>query len=191
MISVKKIIYILLFIFCIGLVAGYVSHSIYQRQINDLKQEVIALKQMNKEIDEIKAQYYYPNIGLSKDLQFHTYVACKRYGVDYKLALSVMYAESSFQVNAKNSNDNKTTDYGLMQINTVNLEKFYQMGYKDIMNPYANIEYGVYILSQREKVFDDIHHVVSSYRWGIQGFKNLKVDKTKYSNKIVNYKQNL
>ena len=152
------------------------------------------MKEMMVKSPDIRAQYYHPEIALNKHLQLHTYLVCDRYGVDYELVLGVMFAESSFRQKVTNKNLNGSIDYGLMQINDINLEKFKDMGYTDIMNPYQNIEFGVYLLSQRQNNFKDEHAIISSYKYGVNGYKKL-VNKgyktTDYSIKVLSYRRGL
>ena len=192
---VKKIVWALVIVFLLNVGFGYMSASIYNHKVNKLESEVIMLKEMMIKAPDIQAQYYVPGIRLNKHLQLHTYLVCKKYNLDYKTALSMMYVESRFDVNAKNtSNSNGTTDYGVMQINTVNLERFYNMAFEDIMNPYENISFGLLLLKERQEHFNNESYAVASYNMGINGFSNLMAkgqDYTQYSLAVMDYKNKL
>lgn len=56
------------------------------------------------------------------DLKEYTSRVCDEYGVDYSLALGVIYNESRFKSGLTHMNSNGTTDYGLMQVNEVNFK---------------------------------------------------------------------
>lgn len=56
------------------------------------------------------------------DLKEYTSQVCDEYGVDYSLALGVIYNESRFKSGLTHMNSNGTTDYGLMQVNEVNFK---------------------------------------------------------------------
>lgn len=57
-----------------------------------------------------------------QDLKEYTSQVCDEYGVDYSLALGVIYNESRFKSGLTHMNSNGTTDYGLMQVNEVNFK---------------------------------------------------------------------
>lgn len=56
------------------------------------------------------------------DLKEYTSQVCDEYGVDYSLALGVIYNESRFKSGLTHMNSNGTIDYGLMQVNEVNFK---------------------------------------------------------------------
>lgn len=56
------------------------------------------------------------------DLKEYTSRVCDEYGVDYSLALDVIYNESRFKSGLTHMNSNGTIDYGLMQVNEVNFK---------------------------------------------------------------------
>ena len=55
-------------------------------------------------------------------LKEYTTRVCDEYGVDYSLALGVIYNESRFKSGLTHMNSNGTIDYGLMQVNEVNFK---------------------------------------------------------------------
>lgn len=130
------------------------------------------------------------NIKLSRDLQQYTYLMCAKYKVDYELALSVMYVESSFNPNAYNS---KSGDSGLCQINKCNhgwLSK--KLGITDFFDPKQNIEAGVYMLSVNKN--EGYHFNLISYNAGTNNANKLYqqgIYSSKYSRKVMNVYYNL
>lgn len=102
------------------------------------------------------------NIKLSSYLQTYTYRICKKYKVDYELALAVMFNESSFNPKAYNS---RCGDFGIMQINKQNhnwLSK--KLGITDFFDAEQNIHAGVYMLSLNNG--EGYHYILMSYNMG-------------------------
>ena len=71
----------------------------------------------------------------------------KKYGTDPGVVLAIIRCESQFDVHARNRNKNGTTDYGLMQINSVHEKRAENMGF-DITRPSHSLEYGVYLMAK-------------------------------------------
>lgn len=190
---VKKLIWILLAIFLLNVGFGFMAAGIYNNRIETLESHMVTMKAMMVRSQDIRAQYYHEQIALNKYLQLHTYLECKRLNVDYEVVLSMMYVESRFDTDAINtSNSNGSTDHGLMQINDVNLDQFYDMGFDNIMNPYQNISFGIYLLSERMKTFNKVEYAVASYNLGVSGFYSLMdkgQDYTQYSLAVMKYKK--
>lgn len=109
------------------------------------------------------------NIKLSEDLQKYTYNMCKKYGVPYTVFLGVMYVESGYNVNAKSS-----TGYGICQVNPSNISYLKKkIGTTNLMDPYQNIQAGVYWLSRYYSSWSGTKdseekslHALNSYNWG-------------------------
>jgi soluble lytic murein transglycosylase-like protein len=102
------------------------------------------------------------DVKLSSYLQTCTYYNCKKYGVDYELALAVMFVESSFNPNAYNS---RCGDFGLMQINKQNHKWLSQkLGIADFFDAEQNIKAGVYMLSLNKD--EGYHFNLMSYNMG-------------------------
>ena len=90
------------------------------------------------------AEDYFLDVPLDRDLQAYIHGLCEESGLPYTLAVAVIEAESSYIPWAVSASG----DYGLMQINTVCLDWLAgELGITDFLNPYQNVEAGIYILS--------------------------------------------
>lgn len=106
------------------------------------------------------------DISLSQELQEYTYDMCSFYDVDYELALALMWHESNFDAAAISSTD----DYGLMQINEVNHDYLREtLGIVDFLDPYDNIECGVYTISTLVHEYEDNNLALMVYNMGRRG----------------------
>ena len=101
---------------------------------------------------------------LSFDLQEIMQDCCEKYNVPYVLALAIAEVESHFDPDAKSS----TNDYGLMQINAINLDWLRNMG-MDPLTPAGNIESGVYIIAQHLQAYGDPELALMAYNNGPTG----------------------
>jgi len=144
------------------------------------------------EEEEIIPEY---DILLDKDIQKYLYDKCKEYNVPYDLALGVIKVESNFNPSLIHKNSNGSRDYGLFQINTINHKWLSEeLGITDFLNPYQNIDAGVYMLSQLLKKYDDEHIVLMSYNMGERATKNLVnrgIYSSRYSRKVIETKEEL
>lgn len=122
---------------------------------------------------------------LSEELQEYTYYLCRRSGVDFALAMAVMYTESGFDSSAVSS----TGDYGLMQINEINLPELSdKLGITDISDPYQNIRSGIYLLGSYAEKYKDPARVLMAYNIGDYGASALweeGVHTTAYTEKAL------
>ena len=145
-----------------------------------------------EEEEEIIPEY---DIPLDKDIQKYLYDKCKEYNVPYDLALGVIKVESNFNPSSIHKNSNGSRDYGLFQINTINHKWLSEeLGITDFLNPYQNIDAGVYMLSQLLKKYDDEHIVLMSYNMGERVAKNLVnrgIYSSRYSRKVIETKEEL
>lgn len=138
-----------------------------QRQI-DLHQcpdtiQVAAAPYTELEYDSAAVPLY--DIKLSEDLQKYTWALCYVYGIVdyYDLVLAVMWHESLFDANAISG----TGDYGLMQINECNHTHLQEvLGVDDFLDPYDNIESGVYILSGLIHKYQSVEESLMAYNMG-------------------------
>ena len=83
-------------------------------------------------------------LGDTSGIQAMIVAAAQQFGVPPNIALGVASHESGFNPNAVNHNTNGTTDYGVMQLNTLTVQT---MGVSDPMDPQQNINAGVQLLS--------------------------------------------
>jgi soluble lytic murein transglycosylase len=95
------------------------------------------------------------------------YEASRSYGVDYRLVLAVMEAESNFRQDVVS---NKGA-IGIMQVKTIVAREFSRevgISYeKNVLNcPHANVRFGVYYLSWLSKYFNTDRAVLFAYNVG-------------------------
>ena len=143
-----------------------------------------------EEEEEIIPEY---DIPLDKDIQKYLYDKCKEYNVPYDLALGVIKVESNFNPSIIHKNSNGSRDYGLFQINTINHKWLSEeLGITDFLNPYQNIDAGVYMLSQLLKKYNNEHIVLMSYNMGERAAKKLVnrgIESSRYSRKVIQTKE--
>ena len=132
----------------------------------------------------------YFNIVLSRELQSYTMKICAAYGVPYRLALSVMFAESSYRADVVNGQS-----YGLMQIHKINFNRlFAELGITDFLEPKSNIRAGVYMLAELLNEHGDTHKALMAYNHGEAGARKLwqqGITESAYSRKVINYMEGL
>lgn len=125
--------------------------------------------------------YYLPDIPLSEDLQKYIYNLSKQNDLNYIDILALISVESNFNPKLTHKNTNGTTDYGLFQINSCNIDNFRkQLNIKgDILDPYNNTRMGIYELSNlsnrwsssKEDIEQHRIDVLSSYNKGYTGYR--------------------
>ena len=136
--------------------------------------------------DGIKIEAFSP-IGykLPEELQEYTYYICQHSGIEFELAMAVMFTESDFDPEAVSG----TGDYGLMQINEIALlELSDKLGITDITDPYQNIRGGVYLLGGYAAKYDEPARVLMAYNMGDYGSSTLweqGVHSTSYTEKVL------
>lgn len=72
--------------------------------------------------------------------------AANKYGVDVDLLKAIAHVESGMNPRATGTNNNGTTDFGLMQINSSTLEGL-KISPLQAMEPCANVHIGAYVLA--------------------------------------------
>jgi len=95
------------------------------------------------------APQIYESIPLSEELQQYTYTMCCYFDIPemYDEMLTIMWQESEFTTDKTHENENGSVDYGLMQINSCNLQSLEDnLNITDIMDPQQNICSGCYLL---------------------------------------------
>lgn len=115
---------------------------------------------------------YLKDIPLSEELQTHTYKMCAKYHISayYNFVLTVMWAESNFDPYVIGN----TNTYGLMQINGCNLPWLQEnLGIYDLLDPYQNIEAGVYYLAKYVIKYHDMTAALMCYECGEYGAVSL------------------
>lgn len=136
-------------------------------------------------IDTQPATTYF-DVPLSNELQDYIRNLCDEYGVPIELVIAMIDVESTFRADVVS----KTNDYGLMQINKCNHEWLTdKLGVTDFLDPYQNINSGVYILSGHLEVTNgDIELALMRYNNGATGAKKLwdkGIYSTAYTQKIM------
>ena len=143
--------------------------------------EIYAAEQT--EVETIEEQGFDPwDIPLSDDLQQHIHSLCEKYDVSYAMVIAMIDVESSFDSKAVSS----TSDYGLMQINSIN-----HKGNMDYLNPYDNVEHGIKALHRLAKKYNEADLVAMCWNCGETGAKNLwkqGIYSTEYSEKVIEKK---
>lgn len=152
------------------------------------KKEQKTLKSIKKEEIKNNNKFYYVNDNghkryIDKKYQKHLFKMCKKYKVEkyYKLFIAQMYHESGF-------NDkviSQTKDYGLMQINICNhkwLGK--KFNNNDFLNPYNNIEAGVYMMSVFLHKYNNVEKALVCYNRGEYAVKR-GIHSTTYSRGVL------
>lgn len=130
---------------------------------------------------------YIKDIPLSEELQTHTYKMCAKYCISayYNFVLAVMWAESDFDPYAIGG----TNNYGLMQINGDNLPWLQEnLGIYDLLDPYQNIEAGVYYLAKYLIKYHDMVAALMCYNCGEYGaisLWELDIHNTTYCNWVL------
>ena len=114
-------------------------------------QTMIVVSDSNDNKIEIEEKIERPeyDIPLSIELQDYIWDLANENEISYELVLAVINVESSFNIKARNKNRNRTSDRGLMQINSAfqkyhaknaGIEKF------DPYNPFQNVKVGINVL---------------------------------------------
>jgi hypothetical protein len=108
------------------------------------------------------------DIPLGYELQEQTYYTCEKYDSTkyYQLMLAVMWQESNFTIDRVSP----TQDYGLMQINRGNHAYLReQLDIVDFLDPFQNIDAGVYVLAGYIAKYEDIQKALMAYNMGQAG----------------------
>lgn len=126
------------------------------------------------------------DIPLSAELQEYTYRKCLEYGVDYLMVLAIMARESNFQADLIS----ETGDYGLMQINISNLDYLTDAfgAQPDLLDPYQNIECGIFWLSGICQNNKDPHEILMTYNMNsrvARGYIERGQSSTRYSRGVL------
>lgn len=114
--------------------------------------------------------------------QNYLYDLCVQYGITeyYTLLIAQIYHESTFRTNLISS----TNDYGLMQINACNHSWLRnKLGISDFLNPYENMQAGVYMMSSYLHKYGDAEKALVCYNLGEGGAKG--VSSTSYSRGVL------
>lgn len=109
--------------------------------------------------------------------------AAMHWDVPKAILEAIIIHESGGQPNARNINKNGSRDYGLMQINTINIKSLKSKGIikheRMLMHPCTNIHAGAYLLSQKFKKYGYNWRAVGAYHSETAQFRD------KYAKKIM------
>ena len=149
-------------------------------------------KSISREIHEADFQFtaaedFKPlECALPEEVQEYAFYLCQAYYIDFDFVMAVMFTESSFRPDAIGEDGH---DFGLMQIRDINSEELARtLGVTDLLNPYENIEAGVFILRTLFEKYDDASAVCMAYNMGERGASVLwehGVYETTYSRKVL------
>ena len=129
--------------------------------------------------------YYIFDDGYRFDIpvewQDYLWKLLKQYGIEehYALCISLIYCESRFEPSVISS----TNDYGLMQINICNHNYLRtQLGTTNFLDPYENMDAGIFTLSHFLKKYD-VQQALVCYNMGETRGKYFT--ESSYSRKII------
>lgn len=104
------------------------------------------------------------------DLKEYTSRVCDEYGVDYSLALGVIYNESRFKSGLTHMNSNGTIDYGLMQVNEVNFKYLNKTlgitSMNQLLDDRVGIKCGVHLLAYHKNATGNDSAALLRYQVG-------------------------
>jgi len=187
---------------------------------NELAKLELGIKIMEDEVQVVKnelAEYkyrelWYRDIDLDDEYQIYIYEWCKKLQLDYDIALAKIQLESRFDVNARGYNKNDqgqitSTDYGLCQINSGNLNWCNELAGRevDVVNDvYDNIECALRIYKSYQDYWNDKGYTgyelnirtLNSYNLGISGFSKYiengnSWDSWRYAKLVYNNLENI
>lgn len=172
----------------IGLVFGFVVSSILYAVIPKLTEVNVAKEEAYK-WEKIEASFVPLEVSLDQDLQKDIYLLSYSYDLPFSFVMALIQQESGFQPKVVS----ETADWGLMQINEINhkwLTK--ELGITNFLNPYQNIQAGIYMLSDLFEKYKKPNLVLMAYNLGETGAKRLwkkKIYHTQYSQRILQYQK--
>ena len=131
--------------------------------------------------------YYIFDNGYRFDMpvewQNYLWELLKQYGIEkhYALCIALIYCESKFEPNTVSS----TNDYGLMQINVCNHNYLRtQLGTTNFLDPYENMDAGIFTLSYFLKKYD-VQQALVCYNMGETRGKYFT--ESSYSREVISY----
>lgn len=175
----KKII-----ILCAGIFIGFfISSFLYFIfiQFFDEKEEKVT-RNWEKHLE----QTFIPlDVPLEKSLQKDIFYLAHSYDLEFTFVMGLIQQESGFNPSIVS----ETKDWGLMQINEINHSWLKDtLKINNFLNPYQNIQAGMYMLSELFEKYQKPHAVLMAYNLGETGAKRLwkqKIHSTKYSRNIL------
>lgn len=143
-------------------------------------------------------QIYMPTIyedTLNIPLQLYLNKKCIEYNIEYELALAIIYIESRYNYDIIGYNRNGSYDSGLFQINSINRNYLFQnIKTETLLDPYQNIEAGLFLLSQAFIGSETEHIALMKYNMGEIGAYRLihqGIVTSVYSTKVIDKRNEL
>ena len=131
------------------------------------------------------ADVFLYDVPLSDSLQRYIYEICADESVPVTLVMAMIEHESGFNPEVISSTD----DYGLMQINAVNLDRLEKNNRcADLLNPYQNVFCGISIIGSYIEKYEELDKALMAYNMGNYGAQKAwenGVTSSNYSNKIL------
>lgn len=115
------------------------------------------------EKNEEPERVYY-DVPLSEDLQDHIFNLCDEKGIEYKVAMALIHAESRFDATCVGDSGNSL---GLMQIQPRwHYERMYRLGCNDLLDPYQNVTVGLDLFSDLLEEYGEVEYALMAYNGG-------------------------
>ena len=187
--KLQKITTILYFIIvaliCISL--GFIVYAVSDKKEKETVIEIKTVAEVEPVIEEEPIEIKYYDVPLDTDLQDYIRTTCEFYGIDMDLVIAIISCESGFQPDVIST----THDYGLMQINQINLHRLAdELNITDILDPKQNVLSGIHLFAEHFYNSDEnIEYALLKYNCGNAGAKRLwdnGIRRTKYTEKILN-----
>lgn len=130
---------------------------------------------------------FYPleDVNMTYDMQEFVFHLSKAYDLDFNFVMAVIKTESDYNPDLVSPTD----DYGLMQINTINHDWMEsQLGVTDMLDPYQNLNGGMYVLKYLFDKYNDPAKVLMAYNMGETGANKLwekGITNSKYSDDVM------
>lgn len=118
-------------------------------------------------IRTVSGNVYTDEVPMSQGYQCTMQDACRRYGVDYALALGIAEVESHFDFEADSGYAR-----GIMQINPINYDMLRTVGIEPETKS-GNIQAGVYMIGNLLDRYGDVHKALMAYNCGETGASEL------------------
>ena len=142
-----------------------------KRIMTALMTVAVAVGSMSCAYGEDKANLYKE---WDSELKEYTRELCEEKGVNESIVLGIIWNESRFQSDAMGHNTDGTTDYGLMQLNTVTLpflrENVGINSMEETLDAKTNIECGVSLLEYYNSFSGGDYESLKMYQTGVGAY---------------------
>lgn len=142
------------------------TKSFETQVMDDIVARYESEKEEREEVKEMKkAKAPYNFLSLDDTYQIYLEKRCKELNINFFLAASLMFSESSFKPSAVGDSGNSI---GLFQINKCNWERMEYVYGLDVSRPLENIDAGLRIMRELMNDYpDDVAAVIQCYKCGI------------------------